>query len=193
MLIVIVTERDEKRAESREQKEENESENEGREKERRRGEREAPRAQVHHVSVCTFKRPPCVLAKCPHVFNMRAFCRYTRRRFECTHGGVNLSTGGFPLARRRHTQRNTPRATSAQDNENKTRQDKTRHDTTRHDTTRHETTRHDTTRHDTTRHDTTRHDTQCTHITLTTTLTHFTHTTHHTNTNAWICACQATF
>ena len=76
MLIVIVTEREEKRAERREQKEENESENEGREKEGRtrerekeRREREAPRAQVQNVSVCRFKTPPCVLAKCPHVFN----------------------------------------------------------------------------------------------------------------------------
>ena len=46
---------------------------------------------------CTGKTP-CVLAKRPHVLNMRAFRRYTRRRFECTHGGVlNLSTGG-PLS-----------------------------------------------------------------------------------------------
>ena len=35
---------------------------------------------------------------------------------------------------------------------------------------------------DKTRHDTTRHDTQCTHISLTTTLTHFTHTPHTTQT-----------
>ena len=44
---------------------------------------------------CRFKTPPCVPAKRPHVFNMRASCRYTRRRFECTHGGVlDMSTGG---------------------------------------------------------------------------------------------------
>ena len=32
-------------------------------------------------------KPPCVPAKRPHVFNMRAFCWYTRKRFEPTHGG----------------------------------------------------------------------------------------------------------
>ena len=37
---------------------------------------------------CTSKTPPCVLSKRPHVFNMRALCRCTRRRFERTHGGV---------------------------------------------------------------------------------------------------------
>ena len=36
--------------------------------------------------VCRFKRPPCVPAKRAHVFNMHAFCRYTRRPFEPTHG-----------------------------------------------------------------------------------------------------------
>ena len=39
--------------------------------------------------------PPCVPATGPHVLNMRACCRYTRRRPERTHGGVlNLHTGG---------------------------------------------------------------------------------------------------
>ena len=57
-----------------------------------------PRAEVQHASVCTFKTPPCVPAKRPHVEHMRAFCRYTRRRFECTHESVlNLSTGVFSL------------------------------------------------------------------------------------------------
>ena len=75
MLIVIVTEREEKRAESREQKEENESENEGREKEgrtrereKREGEREGPpcsgssrlRVYIQKASVCTGKMPACV-------------------------------------------------------------------------------------------------------------------------------------
>ena len=40
--------------------------------------------------VLRFSTPPCVPAKRPHVYNMRALCRYTRS----THGGVlNLSTG----------------------------------------------------------------------------------------------------
>ena len=60
------------------------------------GKRETPHAQVQHASVCTFKSSPCVSAKRPHVEHMRAFCQYTRRPFECTHGGVlNLSTGGL--------------------------------------------------------------------------------------------------
>ena len=84
------------------------------------------------------KRPPCVLAKRPHMFNVMAFCRYIRRRFECTHGGVlNLSTGGVPACQAApHTEKHAlhTRATPAQDT---TRQDKTRQDKTRHDTTRH--------------------------------------------------------
>ena len=38
--------------------------------------------------VCRFKTPPCVPAKRPHVFNMRAFCQYTRKRFDPPHGDV---------------------------------------------------------------------------------------------------------
>ena len=53
-----------------------------------------PRAHVQHASVCSFKTPPCVAARRPHVFNMRASCRFTRRRFETTHGGVlDMSRG----------------------------------------------------------------------------------------------------
>ena len=64
----------------------------------RLGARKNPRAQVQHASVCRFKTPPCVPAKRPHVFNMLAFCRYTRRRFESTHGSVlDLSTVGASL------------------------------------------------------------------------------------------------
>ena len=48
--------------------------------------------------VCTFKTPPCVLATGTHVFDMRACCRYTRRRPDRTHGGVlNVHTGRFLL------------------------------------------------------------------------------------------------
>ena len=52
-----------------------------------------------NVSVCTFKTLPCVLAKRAHVEHMRAFCLYTRRRFEPTHGDVlNLHTGSLSLS-----------------------------------------------------------------------------------------------
>ena len=45
------------------------------------------------------KTPPCVPAKRAHVFNMRAFCRYTRRRFEPTHGDVlNLQGASLSLS-----------------------------------------------------------------------------------------------
>ena len=53
------------------------------------------RVLIENASVCAFKTPQCVPGKCPHVFNMRAFSRYTRRRLERTHGGVlNLHTEG---------------------------------------------------------------------------------------------------
>ena len=63
----------------------------------RLGARKTPptRAHVQHASVCSFKTPPCVAARRPHVFNMRASCCFTRRRFETTHGGVlDMSTEG---------------------------------------------------------------------------------------------------
>ena len=44
------------------------------------------RVQIQNASVCAFKTPPCVTGKRPHVLNMRAFSRYTRRRLERTHG-----------------------------------------------------------------------------------------------------------
>ena len=52
--------------------------------------------------VCT-KRPPCVDSKRPRVYrhhahmskHMCAWCRHTRGRFKCTHGGVFESTHDF--------------------------------------------------------------------------------------------------
>ena len=47
--------------------------------------------------VCTFKTSPCVPAPRAHVLkHVCAWCRYTRGRFECTHGGVSESTHGAP-------------------------------------------------------------------------------------------------
>ena len=56
-------------------------------------------------SVCPSKKPPCVDSKRPRVYrhhahmcyHMCAWCRYTRRRFESTHGGF------FLRAKPRHT------------------------------------------------------------------------------------------
>ena len=53
--------------------------------------------------VCPSKKPLCVDSKRPRVhrhharmwWHICAWCRYTRRRFECAHGGVSESTYGF--------------------------------------------------------------------------------------------------
>ena len=51
---------------------------------------------IDRVSVCTFKTSACVPAPSPHFSYMWAWCRYTRGRFERTHGGVlNVHTGVF--------------------------------------------------------------------------------------------------
>ena len=77
-----------------------------RERERDRREREAP--------VCAFKTPACVRSKrlCVYrhhahmFFNICAWCRYTRRRFERAHADVlNAHTGVF--------QRDTPHPTTS--------------------------------------------------------------------------------
>ena len=54
---------------------------------------------------------PCVGSKrLRHVFSMRAFCRYTRRRFEPTHGDVwNLHTGCSACQAAPHTTHTTHR------------------------------------------------------------------------------------
>ena len=60
------------------------------------GTRKTPRVYVQNASVCTVRTSPCVPATGPHVQDMRACCRYTRRRPDRTHGGVlNGHTGGF--------------------------------------------------------------------------------------------------
>ena len=43
--------------------------------------KKTPRVHVQLVSVCTFKMPPCVLPRHPHVEHIRAFCRYTQKAF----------------------------------------------------------------------------------------------------------------
>ena len=57
-----------------------------------------PCMYVQNASVCTVRTSPCVPATGPHVLDMRACCRYTRRRPDSTHGSVlNVHTGGFSL------------------------------------------------------------------------------------------------
>ena len=62
------------------------------------GTRKTPRVYVQNASVCTVRTSPCVPATGLHVQDMRACCRYTRRRPDRTHGGVlNVHTGVFSL------------------------------------------------------------------------------------------------
>ena len=62
----------------------------------RLGMRKPLRVCVQNASVCAFKTPLCVPGKRPHVLNMRAFSRNTRRRPDRTHGGVlNAHTEAF--------------------------------------------------------------------------------------------------
>ena len=62
------------------------------------GTRKTPRVYVQNASVCTVRTSPCVPATSPHVQDMRACCRYTRRRPDRTHGGVlNVHTGEVSL------------------------------------------------------------------------------------------------
>ena len=59
-----------------------------------------PCVYVQNASVCTVRTSPCVPATGPNVQDIRACCRYTRRRPDRTHGGVlNVHTGGFPRAK----------------------------------------------------------------------------------------------
>ena len=98
-------------------------------------------------AVCPFKTCPCVRSKRPRLcrhhahmcFNMCAWCRYTRRRFERTHGDVlSGHTGVFPVCHTTHTRHhhthhnNTEQHTTTRsrqtdrDRENKRRQDEGR-------------------------------------------------------------------
>ena len=54
-----------------------------------------PVCMYNTPSVCRFKTSPCVPAPRAHVEHMCAWCRHTRGRFECTHGGVFESTHDF--------------------------------------------------------------------------------------------------
>ena len=98
-------ERRKRTTEERKKKERREREK-GRE---RRDEREIRDPLPSLLLVCRFKTLPCVPAKRAHVFNMRALCQYTRRRFERTHGGIlNLHTGVFRVpSRATHTTHTT--------------------------------------------------------------------------------------
>ena len=102
-------EEEERREEKRRRRKREEKRKEGGGRERsnerskdRKEERESPPLPVSPVLMSS--TPPCVVLKRLRVKrqdarmfkHMRASCRYTRRRFESTHGGVlDMSTGGF--------------------------------------------------------------------------------------------------
>ena len=98
---------------------------------------------------------PCVHQK----RTVSAWCRHTRGRFECAHGGV------FKRVTPHHTTHHTHRKTPQQHDHNTTRrqretekEDKRRHDKTKERKTRQDKTRQDKTRRDETRRDETRRD-----------------------------------
>ena len=70
-------------------------------------------------SVCPSQKPPCVDSKRPRVYrhhahmryHMCAWCRYTRGRFECTHGGF-FCVPSRATHHTTHTQHNTTHNTT---------------------------------------------------------------------------------
>ena len=126
--------------------------------------------------MCPFKTPPCETVRTspcapatgPHVFDMRACCRYTRRRPDRTHGGVlNGHTGGFSACQA------SPHTTCTHTTPHTTCTHNTQHHT--HTQTQ-PTQQHNTTQSHTTPHAHTTHNTTCTHHTH-----HSTHTHNHLN------------
>ena len=94
-------------------------------------------------SVCGFKTSPCVDSKrlrvcCHHAHmlkHMYAWCRHTRGRFECTHGGVFESThmGFFHVfSACRNTHKHTPNTPRPPNNTTTTTTHTTQHNTQHH-------------------------------------------------------------
>ena len=128
------------------------------------------RVCIQHVTVCAFKMSPCVPATCPHVLYMWACCRYTRERFERTHGDVlNAHTEVFsvPHHNKHHTAHN-----HAHHNTPSTRTTRTQHITyTQQTTAPHYATHSTHARHSHLTHHTPRHKPHTTHDTTTRTHT----------------------
>ena len=90
---------------------------------------------------CGFKTSPYVRSKRPRVYRQHAHmfqhicacCPHTRRRFECTHGGVFEWTHGFfhVFSACRNTHKHTPRPPTTPRPQRHT----TQHNTTQHNTT----------------------------------------------------------
>ena len=126
------------------------------------------RVCIQHVPVCAFKMSQCIPATCPHVLYMWACCRYTRERFERTHGDVLNAHTGFSACHTtttpHHTQPHTPQhaptphTTTHQHAHTNTHTTRTQHahNKPRHDTTPHTAPTHGTYTSHTTHHDTSR-------------------------------------
>ena len=148
---------------------------------------------VQNASVCTVRTSPCVPATGPHVLDMRACCRYTRRRPDRTHGGVlNVHTGGFSACQASPTPHVHTQNTNTQHHMyTHTKKQHTTHPTDTHTHHQHNHMFTTTRQHDTTTHNTTcAHNTTCTHNTHKTT-----HPTHHSTFFIYNCndcnACNA--
>ena len=195
----LLARREEKRREKRREKERGERREKRKRESRteRKRERAPPRAHVQHASVCSFKTPSCEATRRPHVEHMRASCRYTRRRFESTHGGVlDMSTGGFFRAPSRatlHTFTHTHQTTHTHTTPN------TKHNHTPTTTHTHHTTR--TPHHTPQTHTRTTNTTTCSrqhanttqHHTTTCTHTHHTYHTTHNTPHTTSCQCHFEF
>ena len=112
---------------------------------------------VQNASVCTVRTSPCVPATGPNVLDIRACCRYTRRRPDRTHGGVlNVHTGGFSACQASptphvHTQKNnTPHTPQTHTHAPPTQPHVHDNTPTRHNHTQHH--MHTPTRHNHTQH-----------------------------------------
>ena len=136
--------------------------------------RKPPCVYVQNASVCTVRTSPCVPATGPNVLDIRACCRYTRRRPDRTHGGVlNVHTGGFSARQasptpHAHTHKKQ-HTTHTTDTLHRTHNTHTPQHTRTHNTTC--THQHDTTTQ--THTQTCTHNTTCTHQ----------HDTHHSTSN----------
>ena len=87
--------------------------------------------------MCTFKTSPFVPAPRAHMFqHVCAWCRYTRRRYDRTHGDV--LSGHTEFRSVSHT--NTHTHTNTHNTQNTTQHNTTQHNTTQHNTTQHITT-----------------------------------------------------
>ena len=86
---------------------------------------------MQNVTVCTFKTSPFVPAPRAHMFqHVCAWCRYTRGRFERTHGDA-LSGHTAPHTTPHHADTPKHHTETETETETETREEKTKEDKTR--------------------------------------------------------------